>query len=96
MMQMAQERKEAIENAIKESVEAYCKENNVEVDSDLLKADQMQRGKTIKVNSDDDSEIGDEAGEEMMAKLRKSNRKSKKTVAIEMLKMIKSNKLDTK
>ena len=56
----------------------------------------MQRGKTIKVNSDDDSEIGDEAGEEMMAKLRKSNRKSKKTVAIEMLKMIKSNKLDTK
>ena len=39
MMQMAQERKEAIENAIKESVEAYCKENNVEVDSDLLKAD---------------------------------------------------------
>ena len=32
----------------------------------------------------------------MMNKLRKANRKSKKTVAIEMLKMIKSNKLEDK
>ena len=32
----------------------------------------------------------------MMNKLRKANRKSKKTVDIEMLKMIKSNKLEDK
>jgi hypothetical protein len=56
----------------------------------------MQRGKTFKNGSDDDSDVFDEAGEEMMNKLRKANRKSKKTVAIEMLKMIKSNKLEDK
>ena len=61
----------------------------------MVNANRVQRGKTFKVNSDDDdSDVVDEAGEEMMNKLRKANRKSKKTVAIEMLKMIKSNKLE--
>jgi hypothetical protein len=36
MMEMAQERKDAIESAIKECVEAYCIEHNCEVDTDAL------------------------------------------------------------